>query len=47
MLLLNDFAICTQVRYLINAINEASAAIPGWDEYSETGIASQLWDGTL
>eukprot|EP00884_Botryococcus_braunii_P021976 jgi/Botrbrau1/8462/Bobra.0237s0079.1 len=35
------------VRYLINAINEASAAIPGWDEYAETGHASQLWDGTF
>jgi hypothetical protein len=37
----------TQVRYLIRAINEASEAIPGWDEYEKTGRASQLWDGTF
>eukprot|EP00884_Botryococcus_braunii_P021975 jgi/Botrbrau1/8461/Bobra.0237s0078.1 len=35
------------VRYLINAINEASNAIPGWDEYAETGHATQFWDGTF
>ena len=30
-----------QVRFLINAINEATAAIPGWDEYSKTGVATE------
>lgn len=35
------------VRHLIHAINEASEAIPGWDEYEKTGHASQLWDGKL
>ena len=37
----------SQVRHLINAINEASAAIPGWDAYSATGHAQELWDGVL
>lgn len=36
-----------QVRHLINALNEATDHIPGWDEYSATGQASQLWDGNL
>ncbi|KAK9823561.1 hypothetical protein WJX72_003781 [[Myrmecia] bisecta] len=35
------------VRHLINAINEATAHIPGWNEYAETGRATQLWDGRL
>ena len=30
------------VRALIKAINEASNAIPGWDEYAETGTATQF-----
>jgi len=30
------------VRFLIRAINEASDAIPGWDEYSATGVAQKL-----
>lgn len=34
-----------QVRHLINAINEASETIPGWDEYALTGKATQFWDG--
>ena len=36
-----------QVRHLINALNEATNHIPGWDEYSATGKAAQLWDGNL
>ena len=36
-----------QTRHLIHAINEATEAIPGWDEYVATGRATQLWDGTL
>lgn len=28
------------VSYLINAINEATSTIPGWDEYSKTGLAT-------
>ncbi|KDD75345.1 hypothetical protein H632_c731p1 [Helicosporidium sp. ATCC 50920] len=35
------------VRHLIHAINEASAAIPGWDQYAKTGKAEQLWDGKV
>lgn len=35
------------VRHLINALNEATNAIPGWDEYEQTGFAKQLWDGKL
>ena len=34
-----------QVRHLIHAINDASAAIPGWDEYARTGVATEFWDG--
>lgn len=30
------------VRFLIKAINEASDAIPDWDEYSATGRATEL-----
>ncbi|KAK2079342.1 hypothetical protein QBZ16_003033 [Prototheca wickerhamii] len=33
------------VRRLVDAINEASGIIPGWDEYAETGVAKALWDG--
>ena len=36
-----------QVRHLIRALNEATDAIPGWDEYAKTGKATQLWDGSL
>ena len=36
-----------QVRHLINALNEATNHLPGWDEYSATGRATQLWDGKL
>ena len=36
-----------QVRHLIHAINEATAAIPGWDEYEKTGVATQWWDGVV
>lgn len=39
--------LAVQVRHLINAINEASSKIPGWDEYSQTGRATQFWDGVL
>ena len=35
------------VRHLVSAINEASSHIPGWDDYAATGVAKQLWDGTL
>lgn len=35
----------SQVRRLVDAINEASGIIPGWDEYAETGVAKALWDG--
>jgi hydroxyproline O-arabinosyltransferase len=35
------------VRHLIHSINEASAAIPGWDEYAKTGKAKELWDGVV
>ena len=35
------------VRHLIMSINEASAHIPGWDDYAATGVAAQLWDGKL
>ena len=35
------------VRRLLDAINEATDAIPGWDEYARTGVAKELWDGTL
>lgn len=30
------------VRFLIKAINEATDNIPGWDEYSKTGLATQF-----
>lgn len=30
------------VRFLISAINEASDAIPGWDEYARTGMAKEF-----
>lgn len=33
------------VRRLVGAINEATEAIPGWDDYAKTGVATQLWDG--
>ena len=35
------------MRRLLDAINEATEAIPGWDEYARTGVAKELWDGTL
>lgn len=35
------------VRHLINALNEATNHIPGWDEYSTSGRATQFWDGKL
>ncbi|GAB4823623.1 hypothetical protein N2152v2_010669 [Parachlorella kessleri] len=34
-------------RWLIRAINEATHRIPGWDEYAQTGKATQVWDGTF
>mmetsp|Transcript_21179 Transcript_21179/g.63737 ORF Transcript_21179/g.63737 Transcript_21179/m.63737 type:complete len:583 (-) Transcript_21179:106-1854(-) len=33
------------VQHLLNAVNEATAAIPGWDDYAATGVATQWWDG--
>ena len=36
-----------QVRHLIKALNEATDAIPGWDDYAKTGKAMKLWDGIL
>ncbi len=33
------------VRKLIDAINEATDTIPGWDDYIRTKRAAQLWDG--
>ena len=35
------------VRHLINAFNEATDAIPGWDEYARNGVATKLWDGVI
>lgn len=35
------------VRHLINAFNEATDAIPGWDEYEKTGTATKLWNGVI
>ncbi|KAL4519320.1 hypothetical protein Ndes2526A_g00413 [Nannochloris sp. 'desiccata'] len=35
------------VRHLIHAINEATNAIPGWDEYVKTGVAKEIWDGVI
>lgn len=32
---------------LIEAINEATAAIPGWDAYAESGVAEAWWDGKV
>lgn len=44
-------ASCTNalVRALVDIINEATDAIPGWDEYAKTGYADpeQLWDGVV
>ena len=37
-------AVGVQVRHLINAINEASEVIPGWDAYAATGRATEFWD---
>ena len=28
------------------AINEASEVIPGWDQYSSTGYAQEVWNGS-
>ncbi len=36
-----------QVRKLIDVINEATSAIPGWDDYAATGVAKQLWNGNF
>jgi len=36
-----------QVRRLISVINEATNAIPDWDNYAKSGIARQLWDGLV
>ena len=33
------------VRKLIDAINEATDTIPGWDDYITAHTARQLWDG--
>ena len=33
------------VRHLVAAINEATDAIPGWDDYAKTGVAKELWNG--
>ena len=33
------------VRKLIDAINEATDTIPGWDDYITAHTAKQLWDG--
>lgn len=33
------------VRKLIDAINEATNTIPGWDDYIVNRKASQMWDG--
>ncbi|EIE23811.1 hypothetical protein COCSUDRAFT_47447 [Coccomyxa subellipsoidea C-169] len=35
------------VRKLIDVINEATSAIPGWDDYAATGVAKQLWNGNF
>ena len=35
------------VRLLVDIINEATAEIPGWDEYVISGRASQVWDGKI
>ena len=36
-----------QVQKLIDVLNEATSAIPGWDDYAKTGIARQLWNGNI
>ena len=36
-----------QVKHLIKALNEATDAIPDWDQYAKTGKAAELWDGVL
>lgn len=41
------FFMYIQVRRLISVINEATSAIPGWDDYARSGIARQLWDGNI
>ena len=33
-----------QVRTLINSFNEATAAIPCWDKYAETGVVPKQCD---
>ena len=30
---------------LMDAFNEATDTIPGWDDYRKTGIAKEHWDG--
>lgn len=42
-----DVFTAVQVRKLIDVLNEATSAIPGWDDYAETGIARQLWNGNI
>ena len=44
---LKECALYVQVRHLIKALNEATDAIPGWDDYAKTGKAMKLWDGIL
>ena len=43
----HDCSIALQVQHLINALNEATNHIPGWDSYSASGKATDLWDGSL
>jgi hypothetical protein len=33
------------VRKLIDAINEATDTIPGWNNYIDAHVAKELWDG--
>ena len=42
-----DDELLVQVRHLISALNEATDAIPGWDEYAKSGRAGKLWDGAV
>ena len=35
------------VRHLVDAINEATTAIPNWDDYAKTGVARELWNGEV
>ena len=35
------------VRHLIEALNEATENIPGWDRYAETGKVTDIWDGKV